>query len=151
MPRGSHKLRLGRVSQNQGVYAITSVTHQRAPIFNSFQAARILIHSFSYAEQDRQTSTLAFVVMPDHFHWLLQLHNKLPLKDVIGQVKRRTSYQLHQSSIINHKVWQQGFYDHCLRTEEDILPTCRYIVANPLRAKLVTSVSDYPHWDCCFL
>jgi len=27
----------------------------------------------------------------------------------------------------------------------------RYIVANPLRAGLVESVRDYPHWDAIWL
>ncbi|MDO6524226.1 transposase [Motilimonas sp. 1_MG-2023] len=151
MPFHGYRLRLGRVSQSNRIYSITSVTYQRQPLFNEFNSARILIHAMAKSDSEQQCSTLAFVVMPDHFHWLVQLHSNLELKDLIGQVKRRTSYQLHQQAIAKDKVWQHGYYDHNLRHEDEILPTCRYIVANPLRAKLVTSVKDYPHWDCCYL
>jgi hypothetical protein len=39
----------------------------------------------------------------------------------------------------------QCFYDHALRSTEGILPAVRYIVANPVRAGLVTNVADYPY------
>ena len=41
---------------------------------------------------------------------------------------------------------QRDFYDHAVRNDEALFEIARYIVANPLRAKLVDSVADYPHW-----
>ena len=35
--------------------------------------------------------------------------------------------------------------------EPDELATARYVVANPLRAGLVTSIGDYPFWDAAWL
>jgi putative transposase len=48
-------------------------------------------------------------------------------------------------------VWQRGFYDRAIRKEEDLLAVARYIVANPLRAGLVSQLSDYPFWDAVWL
>jgi len=50
-----------------------------------------------------------------------------------------------------HSVWQDGFHDHALRREEDLKEVARYIIANPVRAGLVTRVGDYPLWDACWL
>ena len=47
--------------------------------------------------------------------------------------------------------WQTGFHDHALRTEEDLPAIARYVIANPLRAGIVTSVRAYPHWDTVWL
>ena len=44
-----------------------------------------------------------------------------------------------------------GKVDHCLRAEDDLVSQARYIVANPLRAKLVNSIGDYPFWNCIYL
>ncbi len=44
-------------------------------------------------------------------------------------------------------MWQKGFHDHAIREEEDLRAVARYVVANPVRAGLVQSVRDYPHWD----
>jgi putative transposase len=47
--------------------------------------------------------------------------------------------------------WQKTYYDHALRAEEDLRAQARYIVANPLRAGLVTDIGQYPHWDAVWL
>jgi REP element-mobilizing transposase RayT len=47
----------------------------------------------------------------------------------------------------SNPVWQRGFHDHALRRDEDIVRVARYIVANPLRAGLVSRIGDYPLWD----
>ena len=49
------------------------------------------------------------------------------------------------------RFWQDGFHDHALRKEENVIEAARYIVANPLRAGLVSSVADYPHWDAVWV
>jgi putative transposase len=48
-------------------------------------------------------------------------------------------------------LWQDGYYDRALRKEEDLQQIARYIVANPLRAKLVNKIGDYPLWDAVWL
>ncbi len=40
--------------------------------------------------------------------------------------------------------WQRSFYDHALRTDEDLVHTARYVLANPVRAGLVHDFRDYP-------
>ena len=83
--------------------------------------------------------TLAFVIMPDHLHWLLCLE-QATLSTVVGAVKSVTAHAYGCT------LWQEGFHDHALRKEEDLVETARYIVANPLRAGLVKRLGDYPHW-----
>ena len=42
------------------------------------------------------------------------------------------------------KIWQQSFWDHLLRAEEDAAVVLTYILNNPVRAGLVASWRDYP-------
>jgi REP element-mobilizing transposase RayT len=48
-------------------------------------------------------------------------------------------------------IWQEGYYDHALRSEESLPDVARYIVMNPVRAGLVKSIRDYPLWDAQWL
>ena len=70
--------------------------------------------------------SLAFVVMPDHFHWLFTLQNDNTLAKVMQQVKGSSSALIQKSrrereDILLHKaLWQNGYHDHALRTEEDL-------------------------------
>jgi len=83
--------------------------------------------------------------MPDHLHWLMQLGDVRDLSAVVQSVKALSSKR------IGHRIWQQGFYDHAVRDEENIKAIARYIVANPVRAGLVSRIGDYPHWDAVWL
>ena len=48
-------------------------------------------------------------------------------------------------------MWQEGFHDRALRQEADLRKAARYVVANPLRAGLVTDLGDYPLWDAVWV
>ncbi len=138
-------LRKGRYSQNNQIYLITTVTAQREPIFTDLFAARIVINTLKEEHVRGNAETLAFVLMPDHLHWLMQLTNSDSLSKVVGRIKSVSAHHLQQ------QTWQTGFHDHALRKEEALVSTARYIVANPLRAKLVEKITDYPHWDAKWL
>ncbi|MFO6425484.1 REP-associated tyrosine transposase [Motilimonas sp. KMU-193] len=144
-------LRRGRFSSPNQIYSLTAVTHLRQPFFNDLHAARILINILKQSDLDNQSKTLAFVVMPDHFHWLVQLTYAVSLSQLVKTVKQKTAYQLHLQNRADGKIWQPSYYDHALRAEEDIVSVCRYIIANPLRANITNSVKNYPHWDCIYL
>lgn len=141
----SHRLRVGRYSQAGGIYLVTTITQHRRPLFLSLPAARCLIRSMQYEQQLGRADTLAFVVMPDHLHWLLQITGSADLSRVVQAVKSVIAHRL------GGKIWQDGFHDHALRRDEDLLKTARYTVANPLRAGLVSRLGDYPHWDAIWL
>ena len=141
----SQNLRRGRYSQAGQVYLLTMVCVDRTPAFADFRAARCVVRAMHEPSIDSVGQTLAFVVMPDHVHWLVQLNEGARLGEVVRRFKARVSLQLGTS------VWQRGFYDHALRKGEDLVGVARYVVANPVRAGLVQRVGDYPHWDVVWL
>jgi REP element-mobilizing transposase RayT len=141
----AHRLRKGRYSEANRIYAITIATLDRKPLFADFHHARLLIQVLRESAQRQRAQTLCFVIMPDHFHWLMQLGEGKSLSQVVGTVKSLSSRCIGQA------IWQKGFYDHAIRKEEDIKPIARYMVANPIRAKLVSSIGQYPHWNAIWL
>jgi len=143
-----HALRYGRYSENGAVYVVTGVTHGRVPLFESFTAARILVKEF-YRQPD-DAETWAYVVMPDHFHWMFQL-GSAGLSELVQRVKSCSARHINQLNQSSGPVWQHGFHDQLVRDEDHFLNAARYIVANPLRARLVTRLGDYPLWDAKWL
>ncbi len=141
----SHRLRTGRHSQAGQVYLLTMVTLNRQAVFAEFEAARCLIRTLSAEDRLGRASTWAYVVMPDHLHWLMQLGEQVDLGRCVQGVKSLVSRELGQS------IWQPGFHDRAMRKDEDLQALARYIVTNPLRAGLVKRVGDYPHWDAMWL
>ncbi len=141
----AHRLRQGRVSETNRIYSITTATIGREVVFADFNHARQLIRVLRECASMQRAHTLCFVVMPDHLHWLMQLEDDSELSQVVRSVKSLSSRGIGQN------IWQKGFYDRAVRREEDLKSLARYIVANPLRAGLVESVGQYPHWDSVWL
>ncbi len=140
----SNRLRVGRWSSEGQIYLITTVTKDRQPLFQTFTAARAVIHAIRDDAARGSHKTLAFVVMPDHLHWLLELRQE-SLSRLVGRVKSISAKR------IGEPIWQDGFHDRALRKEEELKAIARYVVANPIRAGLVERIGDYPHWDAIWL
>ncbi|MBF7144717.1 hypothetical protein HBH25_20675 [Pseudomonas sp. hsmgli-8] len=77
-------------------------------------------------------STLAWVLMPDHFHWLLQLGNA-DLNHVLRRVKSRSTLEFKRVQELPWALWQKHFYDRALRMDEEVAAAARYVICNPLR------------------
>ena len=141
----SNRLRTGRFSQPGQIYLVTMIRSERRRIFDDFFAARVLIQILKAESHMQRASSLAFVVMPDHLHWLMQLGESTTLAQSVRGIKSITTHRLGQ------QVWQRGYHDHAVRREEDIKAMARYVIANPVRAGLCGSVGSYPHWDAAWL
>jgi REP element-mobilizing transposase RayT len=144
----SHALRKGRVSLQNQIYLVTFVTQEREHRFQNFQCARLIVNSL---KNSRHARTLAFVVMPDHVHWLIQLLGHANLSKVLQTTKSSSARLLNSYLGRKGRFWQDGFHDHALRKEEAVKDAARYIISNPLRAGLVSTVRDYPHWDAVWV
>ena len=114
-----------------------------------------MVAALRRAQENREADSLAFVVMPDHVHWLICL-GESDLDGLMRNAKSYSGYHAKQSIKLRQgrapkALWQEGYHDHALRREEDLLAVARYVVANPVRAGLVKSVRDYPLWDARWL
>jgi REP element-mobilizing transposase RayT len=150
--KGYQRLRRGRYSERGRVYLLTTVTAGRRPLFRSLPLARAVVVCLRYPHDRGQVVSHAFVVMPDHIHWLVQLQGNQTLAGLMGPVKTFSARRINaHRNLAGCPVWQPGFHDRALRQEEDLEAMARYVVANPLRAGLVTRIGDYPHWDAVWL
>ena len=72
--KGTRQLRKGRYSEENHIYFVTAVVGGRTPVFGDFRVGRLLVSALRYEASIGDLNSLAFVVMPDHFHWLIQLN-----------------------------------------------------------------------------
>lgn len=149
-PRHTRDLRKGRFSEPGRTYLITTVAHNRRPVFANWPIGRLLVNELRTTENSGLVQSLAWVVMPDHLHWLVTLQSgNLPA--LVQRIKSCSAISINHFLGSQGQVWQKGFHDHALRKDEDVQTVARYIVANPLRAGLVERIGDYPLWDAIWL
>jgi REP element-mobilizing transposase RayT len=144
------RLRMGRYSGHSHIYLLTTVVRNRIPIFADWRLGRLVVEQFRLAQEEGAALSLAWVVMPDHFHWLIQLKDG-SLSRLMRRAKSRSALRINTMLGRPSQLWQRGYHDRALRAEEDLKSAARYIVANPLRAGLVQRVGDYPLWDAIWL
>lgn len=141
----------GRVSLPGLVYHITICTNQRRPVFANWQAGRILVHTLKSLQDQQIAHSLAWVIMPDHLHWLMQLGEKHTLPSAIRLCKGRSSRAVNLHLARQGRLWQKGLNETIIRDDISLRQVARYIVSNPLRASLVSKLGDYPLWDAVWL
>ncbi|THF58116.1 REP-associated tyrosine transposase [Pseudothauera rhizosphaerae] len=145
------RLRRGRFSETGRIYLVSTVTRERQPVFRDFTLARLAIRELAACDALEACETLAFVLMPDHLHWLLDL-GTADLSALLRRFKSTSARRVNAArNTAESPLWQTGFHDHALRREEDVAQVARYVVANPVRSGLVRSVRDYPHWNAVWL
>jgi len=144
-------LRRGRVSLPHHAYLITTVTHDRTPWFADFPTARLVVHEMRRFHDDTSLRSLAWVLMPDHLHWLFQLLPPTDLATAVKRFKGRSARRVNRHLLRTGPVWQRAYHDHGVRTDESLREIARYIVANPLRSGLVAHITEYPLWDAVWL
>ncbi|MEW5838158.1 MAG: transposase [Pseudomonadota bacterium] len=142
----------GRYSEAGQVYFVTTVLADRqARYFADFQCARLLIGEMRALHDTGEVDSLAWVVMPDHLHWLFQMQESSSLVRVMKALKAKSAQRVNRLLKRQGALWQKAYYDRAVRKDEDLLEIARYIVANPLRAGLVDKLGNYPLWDAVWL
>ena len=146
----SHRLRIGRRSLANQIYHVTTATRDRMPYFEGFHVGRKVIRTV-YSESSTEANTLALMVMPDHIHWMVQLPKGASLGGIVGTAKSKSADAVNDYLGRVGPVWQKGYYDRALRSDEDVVSVARYIIGNPIRAGIARSVGEYPLWDAVWV
>ena len=100
--------------------------------------AEALLGSVDAYEQLGKWWVHVFTVMPDHVHIIASFGSGLGLKKILSAWK---GYQCRQHGI----DWQENFFDHRLRTDDEFIEKAHYVRMNPVRAGLVDHWEAWPY------
>jgi putative transposase len=148
---GYQALRRGRLSLAKHIYHITTTTKNRQRFFENFHASRIAARCLDDPALLKNSQILAWVLMPDHMHCLIQLGDEDKLDIFVNRLKSAMARHVNRYLCRGDALWSAGFYDHAMRNDESLIQTAEYIVNNPLRAELVSEIGDYPFWNHIWL
>ena len=82
-----YRLCMDRCKDPEQIHLVTTTTQNRIPWFRDFRKARHLVRCLMDSQYRGMSNTLAYVVMPDHLHWLFVPGENLNLSHVVGAVK----------------------------------------------------------------
>jgi REP element-mobilizing transposase RayT len=113
-------------------------------VFIDAITARETLAQFLRTAAEEHFAVLAYCLMPDHAHLLIE-------GTAAGADLRRLAKMSKQRSGAVHALrgggplWQDGYHDRILRSDDDVKQIARYILENPVRAGLVSRPEEYPY------
>ena len=120
-------------------YFLTFCVRGRRRVFSDGELVTQTLTQFRHAASAEDFAILAYCVMPDHVHLLVEgITESADLRRFAANAKQRPggAYALRYGG----PLWQEGFYDRVLRRSEDAKSVARYLLANPVRS----GVGDLP-------
>jgi len=147
---------------------ITASTYHRTPLFASPRFCREFVQVLGELRREMGFLLLGWVLMPDHFHLLIQPEPADSTSRIVQQLKQRTAFRLlailrqnsqypwcrrmlsqlrlpaSVHSEAEYRVWQRRFYPFNVYSEKKRLEKLNYMHGNPVERHLVSSPDQWP-------
>ncbi len=124
-------------------YLVTMITRERVKAFANLEFGRMAQESLLQHAVKEGFAISAHCLMPDHVHYVATgTSPDSDLRRFVTRWKQATGFAWSQRG--NGRLWQQGFWERRARFDEPLAKMVRYVIENPVRAKLVTDPTLYP-------
>jgi putative transposase len=127
---------------------ITAVTNNRTPIFQDFRNIQILFTTLENVELLHPYTLVAYVVLPDHIHIIIQMvEGQNNFSTIMKSIKGNYTANYKKAHNIQNSLvlWQKRFWDHVIRDEEDLKSHLDYIHWNPVKHKYVDTPQKWQY------
>ena len=126
---------------------ITQIINQRQPAFHDQKSIALLQDTLRYTKEKHSFKMLAYVILPDHFHMLIQPDGESNFSQIMHAMKGRftRAYKKRFSMTDHINFWQKRFWDHVIRDENDLENHFHYIHYNPIKHGYVDHPQNWKH------
>jgi putative transposase len=125
-------------------YFLTFCVRSRRSAFLDAAVVHETLAQFARTASEENFSVLAYCLMPDHAHLLVEGTTARANLRRFAKMSKQRSGAMHALRL-GGRLWQDGYYDRVLRKDEDAKRVARYILENPVRARLVSTPAEYPY------
>ncbi len=136
--------RLHWVFSRSPLFFVTFCTYSRRSILARAEVHAAFIEFADRAHREFGIAAGRYVILPDHIHLFVAGPDDFNLGKWVGTLKRVLGGAI-ATGRSHDPVWQRGFFDHLLRSEESYAQKWDYVRENPVRAQLVERVEDWPY------
>jgi len=139
---------INRIILHDYPYFLTTRTQSGLDVFKNKECCRLLIKDIAYYRKELEFLIYAYVIMPNHFHWIIHPSDKANISFIMNKVKGHSSFVINKYLDRKGKLWQARFHDHVIRNGPDLREKINYIHKNPVTADLVEVPEDYKYSSC---
>ena len=125
-------------------YFVTICTGGRRAVFVSDAVFGMTERRLRESAGRHGFSPHAYCFMPDHVHVLLAAAREdADLRAAVRRFKQTSAFDFTRTPGAG-RLWQPGYHERVVRSDEASLSVTRYILENPVRAGLTRTFQDYP-------
>lgn len=121
------------------VYHVMNRANARVQIFNTVSDFQLFEKTLAQAKERSAMRILAYCIMPNHWHLILQPRNNGDLSRFMQWLTLTHTQRWHTTheSVGSGHLYQGRYKAFLVQNDSYLLWACRYVERNPLRAKLV--------------
>jgi len=160
---------MGRRGRNnladEHFFFVTTTIVQFINIFSNPKYCQLLIDNIKHYQIRYKFSVIAYVIMPSHFHWIVEIKPEYgTISDIMRDIKKYSAWDILEeientdkrlSKIFEdaakiypkqkRKLWMSRFDDEVIRNEKMFWAKIHYIHNNPIEAGLVNRAEEYKY------
>jgi putative transposase len=159
--------RRGRTNLSEEIfYFVTTTITSWANVFIEDRYCDILIRNIKHYQERYRFTVLGYVIMPSHFHWIVEVNPKCgTISDIMRDIKKYSAWDLMEALAqdgkrdLSHlfaraaqafprhhrKFWMSRFDDEVVRNQQMFWARLKYIHNNPVEAGIVERPEDYKY------
>jgi len=127
----------------RSTFLVTVATRKRVNAFADIEFGRVTERALRDKAAQTRFALPAYCLMPDHAHVVATGQSlESDLKRLMERWKQASGFAW--SKLGNGRLWEEGYWDRLARSDEPVDDMIRYVIENPVRAKLVTDPKLYP-------
>jgi putative transposase len=150
----------------EAFFFVTSTVTAWAPVFTEDKYCDILVRNIKHYQQRYKFSILGYVIMPSHFHWIVEVNPKLgTISEIMRDIMKFSAWDVmevlsfdgrsdmlqlfteaaHLFPKHRRKFWMTRFDDEVIRNQQMFSTKLNYIHNNPVEAGLVDRPEVYKY------
>jgi REP element-mobilizing transposase RayT len=102
------------------------------------------------ADDGKKYRLTAWVIMPNHIHFLATRFENYTVSDIMQSFKSLTSHKANKTLRRSGQFWMPDYFDRYIRNAKHYEKTVQYIENNPVKARLCSRPEDYPFSSAWF-
>lgn len=134
---------------------VTLATVDSKDWFRDQSLAHSTAHSLHHCLDNSNAQLLAWVLLPDQLHVMIQAGSNCNLADAMQRLKICTAIAVNktaQASIgLVGPLWQSRYCLQPVHRREYARELAMSIIHQPQQLGLVEHYADYPYWDCIWV
>ncbi len=142
-PHKQRRLSLAAYSEVGAICSVTTTTRNRLPDFSDQGLASVAVEVLEARAVATGVSVYGYCFLPDYLHLVISPSAECDTAAFVGQVKNLVQREAWKRGFPG-LIWQESFFDHFLRSDEQVEAVMEYVLKNPVRRGMVSRWEEYP-------